>query len=118
MIRGECFQGRRAAMTTREQLKLLHRTTVWAPVAIPPALSAVFYSNSPLNHTFRVSMITLGSCAALTLWVWWFNSRCKCPRCHGGLTAMVQQLLFGSVPATCPHCGFDLDQPSDAHGRR
>jgi hypothetical protein len=99
-------------MTFRERLKLRYRLMV-AGVMTIPALSILWlHSSTPLNHTFRVTVIAWADIAIMLLFALTF----KCPVCRAGLLAVSRQILFDSRPCTCPHCGNNLDQ--SFNGRR
>jgi hypothetical protein len=93
-------------MTIRNQLKRRYRAMLVVAFAVP-GLSVLWLSNStPLNHTFRVSVVTLVLLANLLL----FLARFKCPSCRANISAVSRQVLFESGTCTCPHCGTDLNQ--------
>jgi hypothetical protein len=72
-----------------------------------PGLSILWLSYStPLNHTFRVSVVTFAFIVNLLL----FLARFKCPSCHANVSAASRQVLYESGPCACPHCGIDLNQ--------
>jgi hypothetical protein len=93
-------------MTIRQRLKLRYRLMV-AGVMTIPALSILWlHSSTPLNHTFRVTVITSADIAVMLLFALTF----KCPDCRAGLLAVSRQILFEPEFCTCPHCGNNLDQ--------
>jgi hypothetical protein len=93
-------------MTIRARLKLRYRLMV-AGVMTIPALSIIWlHSSTPLNHTFRVTVITGAGVAVMLLFALAFN----CPDCRSSLLAVSRQILFESEFCTCAHCGSNLDQ--------
>jgi hypothetical protein len=97
-------------MTIRDHLKRRYRLMVLCAFAIP-ALGVLWLSYStPINHTFRVDIITLVFIVNLALLL----ARFQCPSCHANITAVSRQVLFESGACTCPHCGIDLNKPLQA----
>lgn len=93
-------------MTFRERLKLRYRLMV-AGVMIIPAVGILWlHSSTPLNHTFRVTVIAWADIALMLLFALTF----KCPVCRVSLLAASRQMLFDLVTCSCPHCGSNLDQ--------
>jgi hypothetical protein len=93
-------------MTIREHLKVRYRLMVVGVMTIP-ALSVLWlHSSTPLNHTFRVTVIGLAEIAVMLLFIFTFT----CSNCRANISKISRQVLFGSGGCSCPHCGGDLDQ--------
>jgi hypothetical protein len=99
-------------MTIRERLKLKYRLMVFGVMIIPAVSVLWLHSSTPLNHTFRVTVILFADIAVLLLFIASF----KCPSCRAGLLKSSRQVLFeAGCCCTCPHCGTNLDQSYERH---
>lgn len=99
-------KGRMPIMTIRDQMKRRYRATLVVVFAIS-GLGVIWLGYAtPLNHTFRISVITGVFTANLLL----FLARFKCPSCNANISATSRQMLLDSGPCACPHCGVDLNQ--------
>lgn len=93
-------------MTIRDQMKRRYRAMLVVAFAIP-GLSAIWLSYAtPINHTFRVSVITGLFIANMLL----FLARLRCPSCSTNISATSRQIFVDSGPCACPHCGADFNQ--------